>query len=357
MPQNERKQQYVQLSSLFRKRLAAEIHAMRVEDARAEWTELWCELSERILGNEPLVARLATILYAHRAGIGSSRILLVGRPGTGKTHIAQAIAEVAGVPFYRIDVQQLSESGWKAMTIESILEAMYRRAGHSLITMEGMTVLLDELDKARIPRTDGNTPEKRRGTQAALLSLLDPLGASLSFPGPGDAGDLQVSSRHMLVIAAGAFSDAEWSGRAPSRQELTDYGLLEELVTRLGDIVHLGDASPSGLARLFADGPRSVASVERELAEHLGFDLQIEPTVFGHVAEAMVAAGIPGASRVGRACIAYAARGILTKALMEGLPVGAILRVTPDDVVLPRNSGGRPDGGGREPPDASLRSS
>jgi ATP-dependent protease Clp ATPase subunit len=282
-------------------------------------------------------------------------LLLVGRSGAGKSFIARCVAEVAGVPYYRFDIQQISESGFRGITIESVLQAMYRAAGRSLSAMERMVVVVDEVDKRRIPTADNNVPEKRRADQASILSLLDGDGTPLAFNGKGEEGDTQVSTRGMLVVACGAFSDAAWSGRAPTRGELVQYGLLEEIVTRITEVLFIPDQTTEGLVEMFSVGVGSAAADEQALFEELGFVLEIDPAVYRYVAGALVRSGVAGASRIGRSCIVAAGREVLARALIEGRPIGTTLRVSPDDVTLPSTAPEPLDRGGREPPDPWIQ--
>jgi hypothetical protein len=323
------------LQCLVSRQAALESLRRYSEAARTEWERLRGALQRRIVGHELLIDQLAVTLLAWNRGYGSHRLLLTGRSGGGKTHIARCLAEVAGAAYYRFDVQQLSESGFKGLTIESLLRAMWEAAGRRSEAMESMVLVLDELDKRRIPASDnGTVGEKRRADQATLLSLLDPDGTPLAFNAHGEDGDMQVSTKRMLIIAAGAFSDASWHARAPTRAELVGYGFLDELISRITDVIHV-DTSPEYLPQLLMDGTDGVDKVERALCDEMGFELEVDPAVYHYLSRQLTTAGSPAPMRLGRSIVAAAIRSILARALAARLEIGTTLRLTPDDLTLP----------------------
>ena len=95
-------------------------------------------------------------------------VLLDGKPGTGKTAFAKALAEVLKVPFYGINlggtsagfVLKGSASQWGSSREGQILSAL------ATSTCANPVLLLDEIDKA--------TGDKQYNVEPVLLELLEP---------------------------------------------------------------------------------------------------------------------------------------------------------------------------------------
>jgi hypothetical protein len=309
-----------------------EAGGLRIKHARSEWSEIRRQLSDRVVGHEDLLDYLAMVVQLHRTGEATQRIMLSGPPGTGKSHIARAIAEVARCPFHVQDAQSLSESGWSSTSLEEILEAWSRRERLGLTEIARGVLVLDEIDKLRVhPEAHGNAIDKHRGSQTALLPLLG-VGTPCTV---GIDGRSQLDTRHMLVILAGAYSDATWGPRAPTAEELVHYGMLPELIDRVTDSLYVPAQPPHLLARLYAaDSGGAVAGVVT-MAERFGLSLHIEPHVWGYAATAVIGGDGPIGYRSGQHWIVSAARRVLVRAIREDTAPGTTIRVTPDDLEIP----------------------
>lgn len=298
-----------------------------VERTRTEYVEVRQALSSRIIGRD-VIDRLALVVLAHRRG-ASQRILFTGRSGAGKSFMARTLAEVVGVPCYVQDATGLTETGYRGLNVPDLVSAMYRNAGADLKTLESSVLFLDEIDKTRIgPGVDGVSLDKRWGMQAGLLSLLDG-----KTPIVADEGSLIVRAAGILMICAGAFSDAPWaSERAPTTADLVQYGLLRELAERLRDRIFLPPRSIGQLTRLLQQSDESVEAVVGPLAAELGIELRVLPSAYAVVAR-MVAEERGGLGpRSGSQLLVAAGQRALLRALEEDSDPVAL--VTPDDIDL-----------------------
>jgi len=298
-----------------------------VERTRSEYAEAREALASRIIGRD-VIDRLALVILAHRRGV-SQRLLITGQSGAGKSHTARTIAEVAGVPFYLQDATGLTETGYRGLNVPDLVSAMYRNAGSDLMALEASVLFLDEIDKTRIGEgTDGVSFDKRWGMQAGLLSLLDG-----KTPIVADEGSLSVQTSGILMICAGAFSDASWaSDRPPTTDDLVHYGLLRELAERLRDRIFLPPRTAGQMAELLRQGGESVEAVVGPLASELGIELRVLPAAYKLVAR-MIADEIGGlGARSGNQLLVAAGQRALLRALQEG--TDSVALVTPDDIDL-----------------------
>jgi len=295
------------------------------ERAREEFAELREALATRILGRN-IIDRLALIALAHRRGV-SQRILLTGESGSGKSHIARTLAEVVDVPAYLQDANDITESGYRGLNVTNLIEAMYRHAGSDQQVVESSVLFLDEVDKTRItPGVDGVSFDKRWGVQGNLLTLLDG-----KTPIVAEDSHLSVRTEKILIICAGAFSDAVWSDvRAPTTADLVSYGIVRELAERLRDRIFLPPRTQAELAVVLQRSDESPESVLAPLARELGLRLRVLPATYTVVAR-MVAEGRGGLGlRSGTQLLVFAAHRALLRALAETDDPVAL--VTPDDI-------------------------
>lgn len=126
----------------------------------------------------------------------------------------------------------------------------------------------------------------------------------------------------MLIIAAGAFSGASWSGvREPTTEDLVKYGFLPELAERLTDRIVLPPRSAGGLVEPFRTSEDGVRGLQRVFAE-AGYELTVPDETYWYVARA-VENGMGGAGpRTGNAALLRAARQLLIRALRSESPCG-----------------------------------
>lgn len=110
-------------------------------------------------------------LYKHLGVEPPRGVLLRGPPGTGKTHLANAIAGQIGVPFYRVSAPELV-AGVSGESEERIRD-LFKLASESAPSL----IFMDELDVIAQKRgTDGRGMEKRMVAQ--LLTCMDQVAPS-----------------------------------------------------------------------------------------------------------------------------------------------------------------------------------
>jgi hypothetical protein len=261
--------------------------AQTARAARVEWRLIRRRLEDQVVGDGELLDRLATLAL---------RLLLVGAPGAGKSHIAGVLADVIGGPVVTLDSTSITEAGWSGTSLADALGS----AG-APVQLLGATVILEEADKLRVHReAHGNAIDKYRGQQAQYLSLLDRAGRV-------SVGMGSVASADMHVIITGAFADARWSHagspRELSREMLIGYGLLPELVDRIDHVILLTEPSVQALAVILARAVEgSPPSALREAVAAFGYVLRIEQSTYGFVAQALSGRSSTGTRAGHRGC-------------------------------------------------------
>ena len=234
--------------------------------------------------------------------IKKSNLLLIGPTGSGKTHIARTLAGCLEVPFVVADATEYTEAGYYGKDVEVMIGELLHHADQDVELAQRGIVFIDEIDKiARRSQGARNGAGSRdiggEGVQQALLKLLEgrELFVPLNVTQHWNKHDfVQVDTSDILFIAAGTFSDLALygdgdktigmlgsDGRDKKKQrvgskELSDYGMLPELLGRLPVIVQLDALDEAQLVGVLSGPPDSI--VREYQALFAADDIKLELT-------------------------------------------------------------------------------
>ncbi|XP_049836454.1 ATP-dependent Clp protease ATP-binding subunit clpX-like, mitochondrial isoform X2 [Schistocerca gregaria] len=205
----------------------------------------------------------------HELRLEKSNILLLGPTGSGKTLLAQTIAQCLDVPFAICDCTTLTQAGYVGEDIESVIAKLLQDANYSVEHAQMGIVFLDEVDKiGAVPGIHQLRDVGGEGVQQGMLKILE--GTIVNVPERNSPRKLrgetvQVDTTNILFIASGAYNG------------------LDRIISRRKNEKYLGfgarsSESPGRRAATLADqaNQSSVSSVEEDNAEKDAFLRQVE---------------------------------------------------------------------------------
>lgn len=162
--------------------------------------------------------------HNHELKLDKSNILLLGPTGSGKTLLAQTIAQCLDVPFAMCDCTTITQAGYVGEDIDSVILKLLTNANYDVDKAERGIIFLDEVDKlGSIPGIHQLRDVGGEGVQQGLLKLLE--GSTVNITDKATRSKMKgdktsVDTTNILFVASGAFTGLE---RIVSRRKQEKY--------------------------------------------------------------------------------------------------------------------------------------
>ena len=296
-------------------------------------------LDQHVFGQRDAVREMSVALAKKLAGVNVGNILLIGSSGSGKTTLMRAVEgylaerpDLAGLSTsIRVHASVLGEEAEQGHPGERLLVRLVNRARQQfgaetpvdelLERASNALVFVDEIDKIRSvvggrPNTSGIR------AQEALLTLIENEAVQFRLPDWAGGHPVEIDSHGILFVCAGAFEglydgvydrvtigadrgalqpvtvvdggnvreETPFSLRDWLRvQDLFDYGMSPQFLSRFDAVVLLNDLTPDDLVRIFLESPDLGYRQAEEYFVSQSIQLAISPSAVRRIAEAAAA--------------------------------------------------------------------
>jgi len=281
-------------------------------------------LDQHVIGQDEAKISLSVAVSQHYKKIynpskdlklDKTNVMLMGPTGSGKTLLAQTIADYLDVPFAICDATSLTEAGYVGDDVESIITRLLTEAEGDVKLAERGIIFIDEIDK--VTKKSSNVSITRdvsgEGVQQALLKIIEGTKVRVNASGgkrkhPGQEM-VDVDTSKILFIVGGAFIGLEkiindrkheggigfgvnikdttkeenFEGVEP--EDLIKFGFIPEFVGRFGLITYVKELTKEQLVSIMKEPKNAMVKQYKYLFGLDGADLEFTNEAMTAIAE------------------------------------------------------------------------
>lgn len=281
-------------------------------------------LDQHVIGQEEAKKAMSVAVAQHykklnnpsdEVKLDKTNVMLMGPTGSGKTLIAQSIADFLNVPFAICDATTLTEAGYVGDDVESIVTRLLTNANGDIDLAQRGIIFVDEIDK--ITKKSQNVSITRdvsgEGVQQGLLKIIEGTVMRVNAQSgkrkhPGQEM-VDLDTKNILFIVGGAFvgldklleerSNAGGVGfgadiKDPDQQadlstvlpeDLIKYGFIPEFIGRFGLITYVNELTTEQLCSIVKEPKNSLVKQFKYLFGLDGINLEFTDSALRAIAE------------------------------------------------------------------------
>jgi len=280
-------------------------------------------LDEHVIGQEQAKISLSVAVSQHYKKLynpskdlklDKTNVMLMGPTGSGKTLLAQTIADYLNVPFAICDATTLTEAGYVGDDVESIITRLMNEAEGDVEQAERGIVFIDEVDK--ITKKAQNVSITRdvsgEGVQQGLLKIVEGTKVRIAASGMKrknpQAEMVEIDTSNILFIVGGAFiglekivedrlnkggmgfgvdikdSEKEQDLSEVQPEDLIKFGFIPEFIGRFGLISHVKELTESQLVSIMKEPKNAIVKQYQYLFKLDGVDLELTNDAMNSIA-------------------------------------------------------------------------
>jgi len=287
-------------------------------------TAIKAVLDQHVIGQEDAKISLSVAVSQHYKKIKNpskdikldkTNVMVMGPTGSGKTLMAQTIADYLDVPFAICDATSLTEAGYVGDDVESIITRLLTEAQGDIKLAERGIIFIDEIDK--VTKKSSNVSITRdvsgEGVQQALLKIIEGTKVRVNAQGgkrkhPGQEM-VDVDTSKILFIVGGAFigldkivndrkhkggigfgvdikdtsKEEDFEGVEP--EDLIKFGFIPEFVGRFGLITYVKELTKDQLVSIMKEPKNAMIKQYKYLFGLDGADLEFTKEAMVLIAE------------------------------------------------------------------------
>lgn len=262
-------------------------------------------LKEYVSGQDHAISFLARSFCDHLLALNNKEPvllnkvpLIIGPTGSGKTYSAKTLASIFDIPFIDQDLTMVTSSGYQGFKLKDALDDLVVRSKNILVSQNKSVdndqdlelaqygiIILDELDKLAKKENHNGKDVSGEEVQNELLRFLE--GGSYKL---NDGRTFNTRNVYFVLTGAfeniskskinNSFSESDFEDEPISEksyfditlQDIVDYGIVDQLAGRIGNIIPLNKLTKNDLKIIFRKSKDSLT--DKTLLDVL--DLQIK---------------------------------------------------------------------------------
>lgn len=256
--------------------------------------EIKKHFDDRIIGQEEAKKDVISAIYMNKLNndpANKNNCLLLGPTGSGKTLLAETVAEYFDMPIEIVDTTQLTVPGYVGADLEDFLERLLSKANGDIKKAEEGIIVFDEIDKKG---TGSNGDISGKGVLNTLLPFISGTTYDVKYNGRV----VHFNTSKLTIFATGAFTDTAndkekvyngtsigFGSKVEKKKEDIEYSIVTrddlikkgnipaELIGRFAIITQLSGHTLETLKTILTNSDKSALLSEKEKLANAGIEL------------------------------------------------------------------------------------